>query len=260
MNNIDLTHLGGFPLEQDTLDFMQLDYKSAFGAIAKLCGNKTILFGVEIIAGNVTPGWIAVDGELILFQGGVYGGYVVIATVPTQVTYEDGLLKEAYYVKTATCGGIAGDFPFADLQPLLTLQNTWLPGDLKQKYVDAAYEAANFDGAGYGINKEKGWRLLSSAVPDAAGKVLVNKDAADSDFDTVGNFGGEKNHTLTIPEMPSHSHGVKWFPKAGGDGNNVLGHQATTNGPNETMIQPTGGGNAHNNMQPYFVVITLIKL
>lgn len=38
------------------------------------------------------------------------------------------------------------------------------------------------------------------------GKVIVGVDKEDGDFDTVGKTGGEKNHTLTIAEMPSHGH------------------------------------------------------
>jgi hypothetical protein len=241
---------------------MQLDYKTAFGAVAKLCGDKTILHGVEIVAGNVTPGWIAVDGELILFQGGVFGSYVVIATVPTMVTYEDGILKEAYYVKTATCGGIAGDFPFADLQPLLTLQNTWLPGDLKQKYVDAAYEAANFDGAGYGINKEKGWRLLSSAVPASAGKVLVNKDATEPDFGVTGNYGGAKAHQLMREELPHIRLSINTGDRPGrsDDANDRDVMIPGGDGSSVKYTEYLGDGQLINIMNPYFVVLTLIKL
>ena len=38
------------------------------------------------------------------------------------------------------------------------------------------------------------------------GKVIVGVDKADGAFNVVGKTGGEKNHTLTIAEMPSHNH------------------------------------------------------
>ncbi|MCW1043450.1 phage baseplate protein, partial [Streptococcus anginosus] len=38
------------------------------------------------------------------------------------------------------------------------------------------------------------------------GRVLVCVDEADADFNTANKTGGEKTHTLTIDEMPSHSH------------------------------------------------------
>ena len=43
----------------------------------------------------------------------------------------------------------------------------------------------------------------------ATGKTLIGVDADDTDFDTVGETGGSKTHTMTISEMPSHAHGQK---------------------------------------------------
>ena len=56
---IDLLNLGGFPFEQNTLKFLQESYTGALGALAKLCGDKTILHGVEVNGSNVTAGWIS---------------------------------------------------------------------------------------------------------------------------------------------------------------------------------------------------------
>src|SRR5690554_5228500 len=39
-----------------------------------------------------------------------------------------------------------------------------------------------------------------------AGRVLVGVDTEQAEFDTVKETGGAKTHTLTIDEMPSHTH------------------------------------------------------
>jgi hypothetical protein len=81
-----------------------------------------------------------------------------------------------------------------------------------------------------------------------SGRVLVGVDASDTDFDTVEETGGSKTHTLTIDEMPAHTHEYR-NPMAGG----LQGHQYTDHsGWDQTGS--TGGSQAHNNVQPYITV------
>lgn len=43
-------------------------------------------------------------------------------------------------------------------------------------------------------------------LPNLKGKVPVGLDAAQTEFDALGESGGSKTHTLTVAEMPSHTH------------------------------------------------------
>lgn len=85
-----------------------------------------------------------------------------------------------------------------------------------------------------------------------SGKVLVGIDTTDADFDTAEKTGGEKTHTLTTTEMPSHSHTVN----VGNTGIGAL--SLTVSGQNSNFqagaVGSTGGDVAHNNVQPYIVV------
>lgn len=45
-------------------------------------------------------------------------------------------------------------------------------------------------------------------VPNTKGRVRVGVDAAQSEFNVLGETGGAKTHALTTGEMPVHSHGV----------------------------------------------------
>lgn len=97
-------------------------------------------------------------------------------------------------------------------------------------------------------------------IPNLKGKVPVGLDSNDTDFDTLGEIGGEKTHTLTVNEMPSHTHNYRL---AYGSNNpmNGLSYATSIAGTfgDEHVITKTGGGQAHNNLQPYIVMIYIIS-
>jgi len=92
-------------------------------------------------------------------------------------------------------------------------------------------------------------------VAFGAGKVLVGLDSGDTDFDTVNETGGSKtdSHTLTIGEIPAHTHSYTHPTTTDSfsihDTSRVTGNGAATTGS-------TGGGGAHTHdiVQPYIVV------
>lgn len=84
-----------------------------------------------------------------------------------------------------------------------------------------------------------------------SGKVPVGVDPEDSDFDTVEETGGEKTHTLTVEEMPSHSHGGIRRVSSETTGDQQEGINMGRYYGNNSWVSNTGGGGAHNNLQPY---------
>lgn len=101
-------------------------------------------------------------------------------------------------------------------------------------------------------------------IPNMVGRVAVGKTDSPSDpsYNEIGATGGEAAHILTVQEMPSHSHSV---PTAGADDQNFSNQNGqlpaadSNNNPKSVSSGDTGGGLAHNNMQPYMVLRYLIK-
>lgn len=90
-------------------------------------------------------------------------------------------------------------------------------------------------------------------VPDYRGRVAVGRDASQVEFDTLGETGGSKTHTLSIAEMPSHQHESSGVSASGATGS---ANYPVTDTTLSKVSKPTsfvGGGGAHNNLQPYIV-------
>lgn len=84
-----------------------------------------------------------------------------------------------------------------------------------------------------------------------AGRVPVGFSSGETEFDTDEETGGDKTHTLTTNEMPAHVHTIGEVAiQDTGSGTTVTTDSGGTTG--ET--QSTGGGGAHNNLQPYIVI------
>lgn len=100
------------------------------------------------------------------------------------------------------------------------------------------------------------WTAWELAPP---GVVLVNHDPEDPDLDEVGAVFGEKDHALSVSEMPAHEHGG--VVRVGDPKKRVISNEAAAEssetlglGDNvTTQTDSVGDGEAHNNMQPSLI-------
>lgn len=97
-------------------------------------------------------------------------------------------------------------------------------------------------------------------LPNLKGKVLVGQDTDQTEFNEIGKTGGEKTHTLTIDEIPSHNHSVgTWYGGSGSSDFKINAAAGDASPIGGDTSGNTGGNQAHNNLQPYTVSNYIIK-
>jgi microcystin-dependent protein len=93
-----------------------------------------------------------------------------------------------------------------------------------------------------------------TATPVLNGLVLLG---AGSDYPLKSN-GGEAMITLTIDQMPEHGHKIDFYDWSTSQGGGS-GHASRLNNVQSiAYTQSSGGGKAHNNIQPYYAVNYII--
>lgn len=203
---------------------------------------------------TVTSGFVDLSGNLILSR-------------------RDGVPINAGYVKGSKGdkGDAGADFtvaagfiqPFAGSVP----PSGWMLCDGSELLRAQYPELFSVIGTTYGSSGP-----LYFNLPDFRGRTLVGIDGAQIEFNAIGKIGGAKTHILTIAEMPSHSHqwanaGTNNPGSVPANYDDIVGANAFSLGTGPTdpesvlnAIKPRGGGEAHNNLQPFSVVNYVISL
>lgn len=281
MNNVLLQQAGGFPLETDTLDFMQNAYKflQAFTALA---GDNYVLSGCIKAGANVGDGVIVVAGEVMEFRGGIEQSNIIIREERITRPFENGQVKDVFVTRYAAFGNGVGAIAWNTIQRFKSLVN----------FKDLPHEKSNaidLDDENK-LATAKAVKLLNDKVDTVlpSGCILIWKgsiasipngfalcDGVDGRPDLrnkfvlgagslypVGGVGGDVNRTLTASNLPTFTINGKGFQevenvwKGGGASspNNGTGREV------DRTFTYIGASQAFSIIPPYYALAYIIKL
>ena len=136
------------------------------------------------------------------------------------------------------------------------------------------------------------WSVLPSTfksgnnilLPDTRGRVTVHRSASGTLNVAIGSVGGDETVTLSSSQIPAHKHGMnhdhlvtsRSYNVSAGAGSTVLNINTSGNAGNSYTVgnpldpsnfnvdkldtDDTGGGGSHQNLQPYMIVVKIMKL
>lgn len=227
--------------------------------------------GATIIANNATYGVNGGDGKLKVKANGIGSNELLSdASVDANRAVTTNHIKDQAVTSAKLApSAISSLMPTGTVMPFAgtALPNSdWLfCGGQSVAIADyqALYDTIGFTYGGSGSNFN---------LPDLRGRVIAGQDdmggtSADRltglsgglNGDNLGATGGSQTHTLTTSEMPAHTHD---FPIDGNNGSvdgTIVKSSITELNPHTKTTTSTGGGSAHNNVQPTIILNYIIK-
>lgn len=253
MNRIDFNQAGGFPLSTQILDAAQKAYND-FNQLGYLAGNNLVIItGCEPAAGGtVTNGFVVINGELLPFVGTTATANVIIVETADARGFEDGNVKPVIYERYATFGDGAVTYSWENFRRPMTLFALEDRLTQLEKAVPVGLVAI--------------WDRPADQIPlgweehtDLAGKTPVGHLPEDVNFGALGGNLGTAQVTLTVEQMPAHSHkeGSEGLYNDYGGGTFVASRTYESGGNSSYRNQNTsavGGSQSHTNIQPSRIV------
>jgi len=214
----------------------------------------------------VTNGFVSIYGELLPFVGTTVTDNVVIIETPDARGFEDGSVKAVIYKRYATFGSGTVEYPWANFRRPMTLFALEDRLTQLEKAVPVGLVAI--------------WGRPADEIPagweehtDMQGYVPVGQKSGDVNFGGLNSTIGVAQVTLTLDEIPAHSHSTSPFNKFAARASELGGNVSSdggvdaSNAANELAIggltasnwvtaaeKQRGGGQAHSNIQPSRIV------
>lgn len=212
MNKINFDNTGGFPLGTYTLSFMQSSCQ-LLNALGNIAGNLTILAGCEQVGKSTADGVVYIDGEVLPFKGAPIADKVIIVEEPATRVFKDGQEKVVELTRYATFGNSINGYLWKDFKrPLNTQQIEAKAFNEEDSLLKRLEELESRMKKVVPIGLIAVWgKPASEPIPEGwreykplSGRMPIGLDRRDERLNTVGNTGGNRQHTLTVEELPRH--------------------------------------------------------
>ena len=243
MNRVDFLKKTSFPLDANTLDFVQ-EMIRMISEISPVFGEKVIVAGCEMQNGYVTDGLVVINKELLRLEGNTPFETVYIEELKEGVICRDEEFKDLYIRRCVKFGTGDGknnfrwsDFIRLDQYPVLMQKIAELQRNKSDK--GHTHEIAEIPDLPVSIVPRgliamwsgsisaipSGWALCDGrtvegiTTPNLSGRFIVGYQNGNSDYSSIGAKGGLERVTLTVNQMPQHLHSFKdyYFAEAGKD-------------------------------------------
>jgi microcystin-dependent protein len=290
MKRLDL-YTGGHPLRLDDITHLQ---SGIIDVLKGICDGIGLGVGTYILSGcnitdsgtqtTVSPGYIYHNGIIYPFDGITYNNAITPGFIrywfieqqvlsPSPVTYQDGNTQNVHIRERFNIGYSNTPPPnYILFQQIRRLRQVV---GITPQYGIIMYSGlvSNFttNGLGKSGTPVDGWALCNGntfslvgggtvTTPDLRGRFIVGYHNTDTDYNTIGNVGGSKTHTLTVNEMPAHTHGmgvrITGVTMGASSGNSAV----SITGSNTNPTDSTGGGQPHENRPPFYTLAFIMKL
>jgi len=192
-----------------------------------------------------------------------------IADTYKNLMQKPDLTKEEYY------NGLGNAITVINRDAIGTVKMFYPPSGQLSDYFDTS--------TGVGTGDWQGWALCDGqgGTPDLRGRFIVgygptwSGGPTDNSYNTIGNTGGEKEHTLTVSEIPEHTHTFKaerdegpaspdrdpYFARINPSGDPpTFAPGVGDNYRVSTKSQVDPQGQPHENRPPYYVLAYVIRV
>lgn len=115
MNILNFNYKIGWPFSADTMEFVQ-NQLLQLQQLSLIGGNLFIISGCNVVGGNVSDGWVVINGEVLPFMGGAVQTSVIVVDTPTGRGFQDLSVRNYYHVRHATFGTSTTQFTWADFE------------------------------------------------------------------------------------------------------------------------------------------------